>query len=294
MKYVRKIESDYCVLDLETTGLSYEYDEIIEIGILKVRNNIIVDKYQQLINPNTEIDEFITKLTGITNEMLKNMPFINDVKKEVLNFIGNDLIIGHNFFFDKNFIEFNFGEELPNEFSDTMQLSRKLFPDIKHHRLKDMVAEFNLSNNEHRSISDCISTKELYDVIKKTIIDRGTSISELYKHKRINISEITPESNDFDETSYFYQKHCIFTGALEKMLRKEAMQLVVNCGGIIDKNVTKQTNFLILGNNDYCSSIKDGKSKKQKKAEELKLRGLDIEILDENVFYKMLGVDKND
>ena len=78
------------------------------------------------------------------------------------------------------------------------------------------------------------------------------------------------------------------------MLRKEAMQLVVNCGGIIDKNVTKQTNFLILGNNDYCSSIKDGKSKKQKKAEELKLRGLDIEILDENVFYKMLGVDKND
>lgn len=57
---------DYCVLDTETTGLSSYYDEIIEVGVLRVRNNEIVEKYSQLIKPKYEVDDFITSLTGIT------------------------------------------------------------------------------------------------------------------------------------------------------------------------------------------------------------------------------------
>ena len=72
------------------------------------------------------------------------------------------------------------------------------------------------------------------------------------------------------------------------MTRKTAMQMVVDLGGLVGNSVTKKTNYLILGNNDYCSSIKDGKSSKQKKAESLKLSGNDIEIISENVFYDML------
>lgn len=72
------------------------------------------------------------------------------------------------------------------------------------------------------------------------------------------------------------------------MARKDAMQVVVDLGGINGDSVTAKTNFLILGNNDYCSLIKDGKSNKQKKAEELRLKGVDIEIITENVFYDMI------
>ena len=68
--YVKKIVSDYCVLDTETTGLSAYYDEVIEIGILKVRSGDVTDRYEQLIRPKYEIDGFITSLTGITNEMV--------------------------------------------------------------------------------------------------------------------------------------------------------------------------------------------------------------------------------
>ena len=68
--YIKKIIDDYCVLDTETTGLSAYYDEIIEIGILRVRNNEIVDQDSQLIHPESPIDSFITSLTGITNEMV--------------------------------------------------------------------------------------------------------------------------------------------------------------------------------------------------------------------------------
>lgn len=94
MKYVRKIIDNYCVLDLETTGLSPNYDSIIEIGIIKVKENKIVDKYNSLINPGFLINEYITSITGITNEMLKGKPKIIDLKKEVLNFIGNDVLVG--------------------------------------------------------------------------------------------------------------------------------------------------------------------------------------------------------
>ena len=105
MKYVRKIIDNYCVLDLETTGLSPNYDSIIEIGIIKVKENKIVDKYNSLINPGFLINEYITSITGITNEMLKGKPKIIDLKKEVLNFIGNDVLVGHNISFDVSFLQ---------------------------------------------------------------------------------------------------------------------------------------------------------------------------------------------
>jgi len=73
------------------------------------------------------------------------------------------------------------------------------------------------------------------------------------------------------------------------MVRKEAMQIVADLGGKNADSVTKKTNYLILGNNDYCKSIKDGKSSKQKKAEKLKLDGYDIEIIPENVFYDIIS-----
>lgn len=72
------------------------------------------------------------------------------------------------------------------------------------------------------------------------------------------------------------------------MTRKEAMQFVVDRGGLCGDSMNKKTNYLVLGNNDYCTTIKGGKSTKQKKAEKLKLAGCDIEIISENVFYDML------
>ena len=72
------------------------------------------------------------------------------------------------------------------------------------------------------------------------------------------------------------------------MQRKEAMQIVADLGGIPGDGVTKKTNYLMLGNNDYCKTIKDGKSSKQKKAEKLILEGADLQIISEQVFYDLI------
>jgi len=74
--HLKTIINNYCVLDTETTGLSAYCDNVIEIGILRIRAGVVVDQYSQLINPTKPINGFITKLTGITNEMVYGMPSI--------------------------------------------------------------------------------------------------------------------------------------------------------------------------------------------------------------------------
>ena len=292
--YVKKIIDDYCVLDTETTGLSAYYDEVIEIGILKVRNNTIIDQYSQLIQPEHKIDDFITALTGITNEMVVGMPSIRDTKDNVLSFIGSDVIVGHNTSFDIRFLNAGFHHDLENQYMDTMQFARKLYPELKHHRLSDLTKYLSLSNNAHRSIADCIATKELYDSEKSRMVERGLKIEDLllsnnshHVGRGIDIHSIVP-SVEVSGDGFFYNRHVLFTGKLEKMLRKDAMQLVVNLGGVLDNTVTKKTNYLVLGNNDYNAILRGEKSSKHKKAEQLKLDGQDIEIIDELTFYDIL------
>lgn len=292
--YVKRIVSDYCVLDTETTGLSAYYDEVIEIGILKVRSGDVIDRYEQLIRPKYEIDGFITSLTGITNEMVADKPPIEDVKGDALAFLGNDIIVGHNTSFDVRFLAAGFQENINNEYMDTMQFARKLYPDLSHHRLSDLSEYLNLTNNEHRAIADCVTTMELYEAMKTEIAQKGLGIRDLWQvnssgHSGINIGAITSTTDGIDEDGFFYGRHVVFTGKLERMTRKEAMQIVVNMGGILDNSVNRHTNYLILGNNDYNAVLHGEKSSKHKKAEKLKLEGQDIDIIDEFTFYDIIN-----
>lgn len=289
---------DYVVIDIETTGLDAEFDDIIELSAIRYVNNVEVAHFSSLVQSEWGISDFITDLTGITDEMLADAPTINEALPKYLDFLGDSILIGHNVNFDINFIydkAENMGLEFKNDYIDTMRLSRKLLKEIKNHKLITVKQYFNIdSDSEHRALPDCIATQQCYIKLKECAISTFGTLTAFTdsckKTHSYSLKNINPTSNDIDEEHIFYQKHCVFTGALEKMIRKDAAQLVVNIGGFCDDNVTKKTNFLILGNNDYCKSIKDGKSNKQKKAEELKLKGHDIEIISENTFYDLLDV----
>lgn len=127
--------------------------------------------------------------------------------------------------------------------------------------------------------------------MKEKVLESGTIddfVAKFNNRKSYDLRKITAESDDFDETHPLFGMHCVFTGTLEKMTRTEAAQIVVNLGGICDNGITKKTNFLVLGANDY-TRIKENKSNKQRKAEEYKLNGADIEIVPEGVFYDMIN-----
>lgn len=289
------LPATYTVVDLETTGLDPQWNDIIEFGAMRVVNGEVVEKYARLVNPGYEIDEFITELTGITNDMLSTAPGIEEVLPGFLAFVGDSIIVGHNVNFDVNFIFDNctgvLKKPFTNDFIDTMRLSRRLFPEERHHRLCDLVERFGIGDAvEHRALSDVEQTNRCFLYMEEHMKSNGISIESILPTKSgFSAKDIQATTNDFDESSPVFEKTFVFTGTLERMTRKEAMQLVVDRGGLCGDGVNKKTNFLVLGNNDYCSTIKDGKSTKQKKAEQLKLAGCDIEIISENVFYDMIS-----
>jgi DNA polymerase-3 subunit epsilon len=298
--------SDYTVIDIETTGLDPCFNEIIEIGALKVRNGTIVDKFESLIKPINHIDEFITKLTGITNKMLQDAPDVSEVLPEFIDFIQDDILVGHNVNFDINFLYDSLIIELDyclqNDFIDTLRITRKIFPDLLNHKLATISNYLKINiEGSHRALADCLVTNECYQLSAKYIYDNNIDFYSLWKKNRnnkkyhkhhetqIDLKSLVSDNANFDVDHPLYGSYCAFTGELEKMTRKEAAQLVVDFGGFCLNSVTKQTNFLILGNFEYISSIKDGKSSKLRKAEDLILKGQDLEILSENVFYSLLS-----
>lgn len=287
--------SDYTVVDIETTGLDPTFDSIIEVAGVKYRNGREVDRFQSLVNPKCEIDGFIVELTGITNEMLEVAPDISTVLPRFLEFIGDDVVVGHNVHFDVNFIYDNAEclrlKAFSNDFVDTMRLSKRLYPAIKSHKLKALAAHLEVSpSGEHRAFDDCITTQKCLAGMEKYAAQIG-GVPDLASKNYSKLSKlIVPETCNFDEESPVYGKKFAFTGTLERMKRKEAMQAVVNAGGQCTDGIIAETNFLVLGNNDYCRTVKDGKSAKQKKAEKMRLKGFDIETISESVFYDMLDL----
>ena len=302
----------YCVIDVETTGRSPQWDHIIEVAALKVSDGQEVGRFTSLIQPPSMpggdfVDDFIAALTGITDEMLESAPFAPDVLAEFATFVGDVPVVGHCVSFDINFLYDSFDRYLDRPFSsgyiDTLRIARKLHPEMSHHRLADLVNHFGVTHNEvHRAMGDVEATAECFARLKNEAFEHHGSeerFQELFGSVRKRRRSV-PEGHDSVHEGYRaggshsvkaadIQGACVFTGKLEKFTRAEAMQIVADLGGINQDGVTKTTRYLILGNNDYCASIKDGKSNKQKKAEKWALKGSGIEILPETAFYDMLG-----
>lgn len=286
--------TDYTVLDLETTGLDPRWDEIIEVGALRVRGGEVSEHFTSLVKPLNEIDEFITELTGITNEMVADAPPIGEVLPQLRAFIGQDVVIGHNVNFDVNFL-YDISlhlklEPFSNDFVDTMRLSRRLYPEERHHRLVDLSKRHCSGLQvDHRALGDAQLTKACYDAMLGVMAERGVTMQDLKPKTGYNPADGVKATVDtFDTTTAVYGKTFVFTGALDGMVRKDAMQLVVDLGGLVDDAVTKNTNFLVLGSSGYSSALKDGKSSKHKKVEKMQAKGLDVQIITEDVFYEMI------
>ena len=293
--------TSYCMLDLETTGKCPGWDDIIEIAAIKYAEGRETARFQSLVQPPQSITPFITEFTGITNDMLKDAPQIADVIREFDAFLGDAIIMGYNVSFDINFLydayEEHLHKPLSNDFIDCLRMARRLHPEMVHHRLCDISEKLGVVNKRaHRAMSDVEATQECYLLLSKEAFDKYGSeeaFVKTWKNKgRSNGLAKTIIAFDdikIDPDNPLFGKVCVFTGKLDKFERKDAMQIVANLGGINGDGVTKKTNYLILGNNDYCSTIKDGKSSKQKKAEQYILEGYDIEIIPESVFYEMIG-----
>jgi DNA polymerase III epsilon subunit family exonuclease len=161
-------ETDFVVFDLETTGAKTPPCRITEIGAYRIKNGKIEEKFETLVNPETLIPPFIIQLTGISDKMVRNAPKFREIAADFLDFIGDSVLVAHNAPFDMRFLNHEVGKiyenyRVANPNLCTVQLSRKLLPDIENHRLHTVAGHYCIFiENRHRASDDALATAKIF------------------------------------------------------------------------------------------------------------------------------------
>ncbi|MBN1958024.1 MAG: 3'-5' exonuclease [Desulfuromonadales bacterium] len=148
------------VLDFETTGLyPDEGDRVIEIGAVLLRGNEIVERFSSLINPGSWISREIENITGITNVMLNEAPSAPEVMEKFVKFLDTHPLVAHNASFDQKFLEaelWNFSKKRPLNFACTLQVAKRLYPDVINYKLETLVRYKGIPVDDqfHRAMAD--------------------------------------------------------------------------------------------------------------------------------------------
>ncbi|MBL8182030.1 MAG: hypothetical protein JNL64_10530 [Blastocatellia bacterium] len=175
---------EFVVFDLETTGAKAPPCRITEIGAYRVRGGEVLDKFHTLVNPETPIPSFITGLTGIDDKMVADAPLFGDIVHDLLEFIGNSVMVAHNSGFDMRFLNHEIGlvfpnHKLANPCLCTVQLSRRLLPDILNHKLKTVAAHYEIDlTNHHRAAADAFATAHIFvNLLSRA---RGEGVNDMH------------------------------------------------------------------------------------------------------------------
>lgn len=297
----------YAVLDIETTGLHEDQDQIIELAFLKIEDGQVVDRYQTLVNPHRKIPPNITQLTGISNADIKTAPELNTVLCDLCEKVPEDIpFVGHNAAFDMKFIAAALSQCGINrdiKFIDTASLAREAFPGMENYKLSTLIETLHLLDHpqEHRAMSDVEAAHQLYlrcrDILALSKGCEGSQddltpikFSSTYKHlEKSRPSDVCRTAECIDSSHPLCGKNLVFTGDLS-ISRKEAMQLAVNVGAVIKSGVSSKTDFLIVGKQDMDVVGSDGMSGKEEKAYALNEEGkAHIRIVDEETFMNLLN-----
>ncbi len=156
-----EFDGEYVAFDLETTGLSSQKDEIIEIGAVRMQGGKELERFQTFVNPRRRLEQKIVELTGITDAMLADAPSIETVLPEFLEFVGDRVLVAHNADFDTGFIrEACRKQGLPYGFAsvDTLILSQNLLPHLNKFKLDVVSNALSLPDfNHHRAGDDAVT-----------------------------------------------------------------------------------------------------------------------------------------
>lgn len=174
---------EYVVLDLETTGLSKYIHKVTEIAAQKYNSEgELIGEYQSLINPEEKIPRFITKLTGIDNELVKDAPTIEQELPNFLEFLGDSTIVAHNATFDYGFLAYNaekVGKPFTNKKICTRKLATRILPELPSKKLGCICEHYNVVNEQaHRAMADVKATAKIFDKFKEKLRENNIKHEE--------------------------------------------------------------------------------------------------------------------
>ncbi|MEJ5143970.1 exonuclease domain-containing protein [Sphingobacterium sp. MYb388] len=311
---------EFIAIDFETAD--YTKYSPCEIGLTYVKDFKIVKQESYLIKPPCypNFDSFNVQLHGINPDMVKDSPtfdvLYNEKLKDVLT--GN-LIVSHNTSFDilvlrETLSEYNI--EWPElKYLCTLVLSRRLLTSLPSFSLPSVYNILGLGDlkNHHRASADSQAAAEIaielfnrHAVLQIEDIPTNLNynIGELsansfrgFTHKRtyqsskdrFAFTDLEINEEDFDRDSIFYSKNVVFTGKMTSMTRAEAAQIILKIGGKFSDGLNAKTNILVIGQQEVAVVGAEGRSSKQKKAEDMRAKGLEIEVMSELEFLQNLN-----
>ena len=186
------LTGEFVAFDLETTGLSAKHDVITEIGAVIYRDGEILEEFQSFVNPHRPLSPRITELTGITDEMLRDAPDIEDVLPKFLAFCGERPLAAHNADFDVSFVlaacrKLNISYE--PTYLDTLIMAQNLLPDLKNHKLNIVADALSLPEfNHHRAVDDGRTVahmlRRFFEMLKEREVEHLSQINPLMMELR--------------------------------------------------------------------------------------------------------------
>ena len=222
---------DYVAFDLETTGLSLETDQIIEIGALKVKDGKVVDRFMEFIKPDKPISSTITSITGITNEMVADARKTEMVIRDFTEFCEDDVLVGHNIMFDYKFCKLyaqKCGYAFEKKGIDTLKIARKIHREFESKSLGALCEHYHITNQAaHRAYHDALATAKLYQCMAHYYEVQEAKLFEpmqlMYKQKKVQ--PITKKQMDYIGTLCKYHNLCPEKNVKE-MTRSEASKFI--------------------------------------------------------------------
>lgn len=301
----QSIPDHYIVFDIETTGFSRNEDRIIEIAANKYSSGELIDQFHSYVNPGIPISAFITQLTGISNQTVKDAPTILDIKKEVLNFFGGSPLVGHNITtFDIPFLNAQLNTNLNNKLYDTLQLAKEAFPGLPSYKLTFLDQALHLGGSEHhRAENDIAVTNSLFQACAEPkkyqhFLNDKDALSEIkiekkrFGYQSIDIHSIQPKDPNTHPNTSLTGCNIVFSGYFSIPL-EDMMQTAVDAGAILKSSVSKKVQYLVVGEQDMRFADENGMTSKSRTAIRLiEQEHIDIKIINEAEFLALAAETK--
>lgn len=188
-------EATYVVFDVETTGLSAIYNDLIQVAASKMYKGNIIAEFDEFINPGHPLSAFTTELTGITDDHVKNAKPLVQVLKEFQEFCKDTVLVAHNATFDVGFMNANYERhglpKITQPVIDTLEFARNLYPEYKRHGLGPLTKRFGVALEHHHMANyDAEATGRLLFIFIKEVAEKH-GVTDL---ARLNIDLISPDS----------------------------------------------------------------------------------------------------
>jgi DNA polymerase III subunit alpha, Gram-positive type len=249
-------ETEFVVLDIETTGFSPIGDDIIEVGAVRLKNGVIGEAFQRFLKPSKPIPEEVQKLTNISPDMVANAPAPEVALREFFDFVGDAIIVAHNAQFDYSFLRYHrmkhLGEEFHNPVLDTLILGRSLMPHMKSHSLAALTKELQISLvDHHRADADAKSAA----MVMMELLKRGEQVETVAELNRLTQGMNVQQLRPYHVSCIVQKQHGMKN--LFKLITKSHVQYYNRTPRVPRTELDKCRDGLLIGSATYGGALYD-------------------------------------